>query len=317
MGVRPSYFVNETAAIAMVARAMQASASVSSVTLAHATFELFRQTELDTAENQVVNQGRSKVKLTTRLTLKGARYMSANLGSAPGTGSTDLTFSVKGTERAQLAATAANCVGRYAAHCEVKVEQNFHMEKAEVGQPRSPRVPLPATSWQRSVKISGMPHTTSLTTIGDHLRGCGVRGAQKQTRISGCVSDLGDLRGYFALPPRVPAGPFLLGTEDEERLYVRDEFYYWKVKQQHSARGGSPARPRVARVAPPDFPSLPCVPVRSSCRLRSRKRRPSTSTRRSPQSTSRRSWRCCRCRRRGKTPSSPSRLEATRTTASR
>jgi len=205
MGVMPSYFVNETAAIAMVARAMQASASVSSVTLAHATFELFRQTELDTAEDLVVNQGRSKVKLTTRLTLKGARYMSANLGSAPGTGSTDLTLSVKGTERAQLAATAANCVGRYAAHCEVKVEQNFHMEKAEVGQPRSPRVPLPATSWQRSVKISGMPHTTSLTTIGD-------------------------LRGYFALPPRVPAGPFLLGTEDEERLYVRDEFYYWKVK---------------------------------------------------------------------------------------
>ena len=53
MGVRPSYFVNETAAIAMVARAMQASASVSSVTLAHATFELFRQTELDTAEDLV------------------------------------------------------------------------------------------------------------------------------------------------------------------------------------------------------------------------------------------------------------------------
>mmetsp|Transcript_23697 Transcript_23697/g.75932 ORF Transcript_23697/g.75932 Transcript_23697/m.75932 type:complete len:457 (-) Transcript_23697:584-1954(-) len=224
MGVRPSYFVNETAAIAMVARAMQASASVSSVTLAHATFELFRQTELDTAENQVVNQGRSKVKLTTRLTLKGARYMSANLGSAPGTGSTDLTFSVKGTERAQLAATAANCVGRYAAHCEVKVEQNFHMEKAEVGQPRSPRVPLPATSWQRSVKISGMPHTAKLTTIGD-------------------------LRGYFALPPRVPAGPFLLGTEDEERLYVRDEFYYWKVLTRSStAHAGLALHARVWRV---------------------------------------------------------------------
>ena len=88
---------------------------------------------------------------------------------------------------------------------------------------------------------------------------CG--GPRKQTRISGCVSDLGDLRGYFALPPRVPAGPFLLGTEDEERLYVRDEFYYWKVKQQHSARGGSPARPRVARVAPPDFRARLPVPA--------------------------------------------------------
>ena len=164
MGVMPSYFVNETAAIAMVARAMQASASVSSVTLAHATFELFRQTELDTAEDLVVNQGRSKVKLTTRLTLKGARYMSANLGSAPGTGSTDLTLSVKGTERAQLAATAANCVGRYAAHCEVKVEQNFHMEKAEVGQPRSPRVPLPGGThhqWERLPSSPAQPDPQS------------------------------------------------------------------------------------------------------------------------------------------------------------
>jgi len=147
--------------------------------------------------------GRAKVRMTTRLTAEGAKRVNSNFDVAPG--STELRFRIKGADLQQLASVTATCAARYGAHCEIKLEQNFYMDKDPPGVPTRPRSPLPVTDGQRSVKILRLPANTA-------------------------VSSIGELKGYFVLPAETPAGPFLVGVDDETPIFSSRERFIWEVK---------------------------------------------------------------------------------------
>mmetsp|Transcript_30377 Transcript_30377/g.65297 ORF Transcript_30377/g.65297 Transcript_30377/m.65297 type:complete len:1165 (-) Transcript_30377:261-3755(-) len=204
MGVIPSYFVDEMEALKTVAHTLNASSAVSNVFTNFASFELVRQTELDTADALIANKGRAKMRVSSRLTPAAAPRINTNFGEGPARGGTELTLRVKGADLQQLARVPATCNSRYGAHCELKLEQNFYMDKDPPGVPPRPKSPLPLTDGQRSVKIKMLPPTTAIASVGE-------------------------LKGYFVLPDETPAGPFLVSVGDDEPLFNVKERFVWEV----------------------------------------------------------------------------------------
>lgn len=238
----PSHFADEAAAVEVVARALQASAAVASVTLANATFELLRRTHLDTHHatplhsfREIFNASGTAVTLTTLMTAAGARRKSRSFGSGSGKGTlTGLAMSIRGGDFAELASTAANCVGRYAAHCDVRIVRTSH-------------------AMARELTVTRLPHTSSVTSVGD-------------------------LRGYFALPRDVGgsmrAAPFLTARwspllparpscSDGERLYVVGEHYYWRVRLPFSLAAAPESRLVASLTTRYDTPQLAVRPDRA------------------------------------------------------
>jgi len=203
MGIVGAFFADETAALKTVARTFNASSAVAVVHTDLARFELVRKTELDTVDALISDAGRAKVRMSTRLTVQGAKRINTNF--VPGQhGSTELALSVKGADLEQLASVPAGCAARYGAHCELKLEQNFYMDKVGPGEPPRQRSPLPLTDAQRSVKVTRLPPSTA-------------------------VGSVGELKGFFALPAETPAGPFLVGVDDDEPIFATEERFVWEV----------------------------------------------------------------------------------------
>jgi len=147
--VVPHAFVNRIEALrTTVAATIGSAASVSSVGVDEISTALYQLLDLDTPDGDLGDVEMS-LKVRSELETEGS-----GAGSKRKKQKTSVSLKLSHADRDFLLATSLGCTAQYAAHCSVKVEQNFYDRKKDAAR----------TIHQRSARVEKLPSSTALSS---------------------------------------------------------------------------------------------------------------------------------------------------------